>query len=53
MVKGNPYSKMSGMRGPDIFKEIDNVSSVEDAQRIATEVSGRQEKANSKNDKRI
>jgi len=51
MVKGYPYSKMSGMRGPDIFKEIDNVSSVEDAQRIATEVSGRQEKANSKNDK--
>lgn len=51
MVKGNPYSKMSGMRGPDIFKEIDNVASVEDAQRIVTEFANRPEKVNSKNEK--
>ena len=49
MVKGNPYSKMSGMRSPDIFKEIKNVSSDEDAQRIVTEFKIRPGKVNSVN----
>ena len=50
-VKGNPYSKMSGMKSPDIFKEIENVSSHDDAQRIVTEFENRPGKVNSKNEK--